>query len=82
MELVGALLSSSTPTTPAQAAAPAPVFPVEMARAMREAGMVKALTNALKLIDLDHPQVQYSLSFVVGGGGGGGSLQLPLHPFS
>lgn len=28
-----------------------------MIRAMREAGIVKALTNSLQLIDFNHPQV-------------------------
>lgn len=31
----------------------------EIVRAMREAGMVKALTTALQQVDLDHPQASW-----------------------
>ncbi len=58
VELVGALLSASAPMTgTASHTAPAAGLSIEMIRAMRDAGVVKALTNSLSLIDNNHPQV-------------------------
>lgn len=60
VELVGSLLSASG--SPSQGLSSRPPrqgsgASVEMARAMKEGGVIKALTNALALLDLDHPKV-------------------------
>eukprot|EP00884_Botryococcus_braunii_P008520 jgi/Botrbrau1/1766/Bobra.0217s0021.1 len=64
VELIGSLLSASSPSSNSSARQPpsAAGLPVEMVRAMREAGIVKALTNSLKLIDFSHPQATKSLN--------------------
>lgn len=66
LELVGHLLSaSSTGTRGLSSRAPRPGSgpSMEMARAMKEAGMVKALTDSLALLDLDHPKVSLRVPF-------------------
>ena len=58
VELVGSLLSASGPGSTGRAGAATLGLSTEMVRAMREAGIVKALTTSLKLIDMDHPKVR------------------------
>ena len=58
VELVGSLLSASGSNgMPSRSPRPAQGPSLEMARAMKEAGIIKALTDALALMDLDHPKV-------------------------
>lgn len=60
MELIGSLLSASSPANGSSNSRQPPSaagLSTEMIRAMREAGIVKALTNSLQLIDYNHPQV-------------------------
>lgn len=62
ISLMGALVSSGTTVAgrsdPRQAASSA--MSLEVVRAMREAGAVKALAQALKLINTEHPKVRHS----------------------
>ena len=57
MELVASLLSASISNPSSQDGASPPGLAGEMLRVMKEAGVLKGLTNALKLVDTDHPQV-------------------------
>lgn len=59
VELVGSLLSASgsAGAMPPRPPRPGTGASVEMARAMKEAGVIKALMDALALLDLDHPKV-------------------------
>lgn len=61
--LMGALVSSGTTvggrSDPRQAGSSA--MSVEVVRAMREAGAVKALAQALRLINTQHPKVRGAL---------------------
>ena len=61
VELVGSLLSASSGGSGPLSRGPRPGAgpSLEMARAMKEAGVVKALTDALALMDLDHPKVSF-----------------------
>jgi hypothetical protein len=59
---MGALVQSGSGPSrsdPRQAAASS--MPVEVLRAMREAGAVKALAQALNLVSTEHPQVRWQL---------------------
>lgn len=58
VNLMGALVQSGGPssrTDPRQSQSS--TMPVEVLRAMREAGAVKALAQALQLVSTEHPQV-------------------------
>ena len=57
VELVASLLSASISNPSSQDGASPPGLAGEMLRVMKEAGVLKGLTNALKLVDTDHPQV-------------------------
>ena len=59
MELVGSLLSASSAKTGAGGGGGAGLSG-EMLRSMRFAGVIDALFNALRLLDLDHPNVSLS----------------------
>ncbi len=59
VELVASLLSASISNPSSQDGASPPGLAGEMLRVMKEAGVLKGLTNALKLVDTDHPQVQH-----------------------
>ncbi|KAK9785185.1 hypothetical protein WJX73_010540, partial [Symbiochloris irregularis] len=57
VELIGSLLSASSNSgTLSRGPRPGAGPSLEMARAMKEGGVVKALTDALALMDLDHPK--------------------------
>lgn len=58
VELVASLLSASISNPSSADGASPPGLAGEMLRVMKEAGVLKCLTNALKLVDTDHPQVQ------------------------
>lgn len=58
VELVASLLSASISNPSSSDGASPPGLAGEMLRVMKEAGVLKCLTNALKLVDTDHPQVQ------------------------
>lgn len=57
MELVASLLSASISNPNSQEGPTPPGLAGEMLRVMKEAGVLKGLTNALKLVDTSHPQV-------------------------
>ena len=57
VELVASLLSASISNPSSADGASPPGLAGEMLRVMKETGVLKCLTNALKLIDTDHPQV-------------------------
>jgi hypothetical protein len=58
VSLMGALVQSgSGPSRSDPRQAQASSMPVEVLRAMREAGAVKALAQALNLVSTEHPQV-------------------------
>jgi hypothetical protein len=59
VELVSSLLSASITNPSSQDGASPPGLAGEMLRVMKEAGVLKGLTNALKLVDTDHPQVDW-----------------------
>ncbi len=59
VELVSSLLSASISNPSSQDGASPPGLAGEMLRVMKEAGVLKGLTNALKLVDTDHPQVDW-----------------------
>ena len=59
VELVATLLSASISNPSSQDAASPPGLAGEMLRVMKEAGVLKGLTNALKLVDNNHPQVMH-----------------------
>ncbi|KAK9830284.1 hypothetical protein WJX72_010812 [[Myrmecia] bisecta] len=65
VNLVGSLLSASTPGASSGNRAASTGLSTEMVRAMRDAGMVKALTSALKMIDLDHPKAPASINSIL-----------------
>ena len=60
MDLVATLLSASISSPSSQDAASPPGLAGEMLRVMKEAGVLKGLTNALKLVDNNHPQVVHA----------------------
>lgn len=57
VELVASLLSASISNPNSQDGPTPPGLAGEMLRVMKEAGVLKGLTNALKLVDPNHPQV-------------------------
>ena len=59
------LLSASITNPSSQEGASPPGLAGEMMRGMKEAGVLKGLTNALKLVDNNHPQVSISTSKVL-----------------
>lgn len=59
VELVASLLSASISNPSSADGASPPGLAGEMLRVMKETGVLKCLTNALKLVDTDHPQVQH-----------------------
>lgn len=62
VQLVGHLLSCSHGAGSTLPAATSHAVSADVVRCMREAGMIKALTNILRLVDLDHPQVSSNSS--------------------
>ena len=56
-------------STPSQASGRSPQtssgLSVEMIRTMRDSGVVSALTQALKLIDMDHPQAPRAINSII-----------------
>ena len=59
VELVASLLSASISNPNSQDGPTPPGLAGEMLRVMKDAGVLNGLTNALKLIDTSHPQVQW-----------------------
>ncbi|DBB00800.1 TPA: hypothetical protein ACH3X1_000730 [Trebouxia sp. C0004] len=65
VELVSSLLSASISNPSSQDGASPPGLAGEMLRVMKEAGVLKGLTNALKLVDTDHPQAGKSITGIL-----------------
>jgi len=69
VDLVGSLLHATERGAAGRGGrgAGAPGLSGEVVRAMREAGVVGALTAALKLVDLDHPKARgcYTLPYTL-----------------
>ncbi|KAI7840921.1 hypothetical protein COHA_005353 [Chlorella ohadii] len=66
VELAASLLSTTgRPGRAGSQAAQQTAVSAEIVRAMKDAGMVKALTGALQLIDLDHPQAIQSVHAIL-----------------
>ncbi|KAL0033594.1 hypothetical protein WJX79_006288 [Trebouxia sp. C0005] len=65
VELVSSLLSASITNPSSQDGASPPGLAGEMLRVMKEAGVLKGLTNALKLVDTDHPQAGKSITGIL-----------------
>ncbi len=62
MELAGSLLSASSSRGQSTQAAG---LTGEMIRFMRASGVINALISALKLVEMDHPEVSYALLFPI-----------------
>jgi len=68
VELIGSLLAASSANkhpNPRHRAPSNGTLSTDMIRLMRESGMVPALTRAMNLVDLDHPQAPKSLNAIL-----------------